>query len=89
MSGRSTWYVKNLQSRVAWHIAWQASTDNAPSTCVEIKSLHAIDVDDFEAFADHIVNATSADAIEDDPDEEAEELLQGLKNLLTNNSGGA
>ena len=44
--------------------------------------------DDFEAFADHIVNATSADAIEDDPDEEAEELLQGLKNLLTN-SGGA
>ena len=29
--------------------------------------------DDFEAFADHIVNATSADAIEDDPDEEAEE----------------
>ena len=45
--------------------------------------------DDFEAFADHIVNATSADAIEDDPDEDAEELLQGLKNLLTNNSGGA
>ena len=34
------------------------------------------------------VERTSADAIEDDPDEEAEELLQGLKNLLTN-SGGA
>ena len=31
LSGRSTWYVKNLQSRVAWHIAWQASADNAPS----------------------------------------------------------
>ena len=41
--------------------------------------------DDFEAFADHIVSATSADAIVDDPNEEAEEMLQGLKNLLTNN----
>ena len=39
LSGRSTWYEKNWQSRFSWHFAWQASADNTPSAMLYAKAL--------------------------------------------------